>query len=236
MKDSVMKHALRLALLRTVALAIAPGCATLAQSSQTYDPAQLPAFHGKVLQYDLAARGDVDGVILDNGMEVHTSPRRATEVVAAVRPGDRVTIHGLKARELSLVRARSLTNDASSITVVDSGDEEHDDDHGRGARGRHRGHRGGPRRAPAAPAQVQGQIKMQLHDPDGDLDGVLFTDGTIVHLPPQTATAMAAKLAAGQTLFVQGEVIASDLGKVVDARALGPAADQLAPLPDNHER
>jgi hypothetical protein len=231
-----MKHTLRRALFRTVVLAIAPGCVALAQSSQTYDPAQLPAFHGKVLQYDLAPRGDVDGVILDNGMEVHTSPRRAAEVVAAIRPGDRLTIHGLKARELNLVRARSLTNEGSSVTVVDAGDDERDD-HGHGGRGHRRGgHRGGSHGTPSQSTQVQGQIKMQLHDPDGDLDGVLLADGTIVHLPPPTATAVAAKLTVGQTLFAQGEVIASDLGKVVDATAIGSAANQLTPLPDSHPR
>ena len=65
------------------------GCVAAAA---TYDPAQLPTFHGKVLQYDLSARGDVDGVILDSGLEVHTSPHQAAEVAAAVRPGDVVTI------------------------------------------------------------------------------------------------------------------------------------------------
>jgi hypothetical protein len=206
-----------------------------AEARATYDPAQLPTFHGKVVQYDLSPHGDIDGVILDSGLEVHTSPHQSTEVAATIRPGDVVTIHGLKARELSLVRARSLTNDTSAATVVDNEDSRgaqehgHDDEHEH-----HRGpHRGGGR---GAPGEVQGKIKMQLHDPDGDVDGVLLTDGTIVHFPSQTATTKAAQLAPGQNLFVQGDVNVSDLGKLVNARALGSSAGEWVPVPEAHGR
>jgi hypothetical protein len=223
-------------LLGAIALAAGPYCSALAQSASTYDPAQLPAFHGKVLQYDLSERGDVNGIILEDGTEVHTSTHRSSEIAAAVRSGDHVTIHGLKARELNLIRARSLTNDASSVTVVDNGDESHHDDRGgREGHGHHRGHRRDPE-GRGALADVQGKIKMQLHDADGDLDGVLLTDGTIIHLPSQTATAMAVQLAAGRTVFVRGEVNSSDLGKVVNAKAIGSSANDLTQLPDRHER
>lgn len=206
-----------------------------AGAAATYDPAQLPTFQGKVVQYDLSPHGDIDGVILDSGLEVHTSPRQATEVAAAVRPGDRVTIHGLKARELSLVRARSLTNDTSAATVVDNEGSRGQEEHGHGGEHeRHRGHHGGSGRG--APGEVQGRIKMQLHDPDGDVDGVLLADGTIVHFPSQMATAKAAQLAPGQNLFVQGDVNLSGLGKLVNARALGSSASELAPVPETHGR
>ena len=221
-------------LLGAIVLAGGHSCSALAQNASTYDPAQLPAFHGTVLQYDLSSHGDVDGVILENGMEVHTSPRQSSQIIAAVRAGDRVTIHGLKARELNLVRARSISNDASSITVVDDGEESHEDGRGRSGRGRNSGHRRGSRTETLS--DVQGSVKMQLHDGDGDLDGVLLTDGTIIHLSPRAAAATVARLAPGLTLFVRGEVNASDLGKVVNARAIGSSATDLTQLPDTHER
>jgi hypothetical protein len=68
---------------------------------------------------------------------------------------------------------------------------------------------------------------LQLHDPDG----VLLADGTIVHFPSQTATAKAAQLTAGQNLFVQGDLNLSDLGKLVNARALGSSAGEWAQFP-----
>ena len=219
-----------------IVLAAGPHCLVFAQSASSYDPAQLPAFYGTVLQYDLSSRGEVNGVILQEGMEVHISTHRSAEIVAAVRPADHVTVHGLKARELNLIRARSLTNDASSVTVIDAGDESHGDgDEGRKGRGHRRGRRGDSRGGEAL-VDVQGEIKMQLHDTDGDLDGVLLTDGTIIHVSPQTATAMATQLATGHTLFVRGEVHSSDVGKVVNAKALGPSSNDLTQLPDSHQR
>ncbi len=108
-------------LLLAATLAAGATGAALAQNAAAYDPAQLPAFKGKVAQYSLTPRGDVDGLILDDGTEVHLPPHLSTQLVFAARPGDAVTIHGLKARELPMIQAMSVTNDASGTTVVDNG-------------------------------------------------------------------------------------------------------------------
>ena len=72
-----------------------------------YDPAQLPQFKGKVAQYSLTPRGEVDGLILADGTEVHVPPFVSTQLVFAVKPGDAVTIHGVKAQAIPMVMARS---------------------------------------------------------------------------------------------------------------------------------
>lgn len=233
------RRSFRLALLGASLLAGGTGVA-LAQVTATYDPQQLPAFHGKVTQYDLTPRGDVDGVILDDGTEVHLPPHLGTQVVAAVKPGDMVTIHGLKARELKLIQAMSLGNDASGATVVDNGPGDRGPPH-HGEHGPDRGPGPGPgpgpgwgRREGGAPMQVQGAIKMQLHGPRGELNGVLLADGTMVHMPPPEAARVASQLAPGQTVFVRGEGVSNVLGKSIDARAIGPSADQLTPLGGPH--
>lgn len=211
----------RLGLLATTLL-ICAGEAATAQTAPIYDPNQLPAFHGKVAQYDLSFRGGVDGVILADGTEVHTPRRLESEIAAAVKPGDSITIHGLKARELKLVQAVSLTNDATAKTLVDVGQED-------GADNRRRRNSG--TRTPSVQGDAQGTIKMPLHDTRGDVDGVLLQDGTIVHLPPASATRLAAILATGKPLFARGDINASALGKVINASAIGPAADQLTDVP-----
>ena len=230
-------------LIGTGALAYAQG-----QAAPVYDPAQLPVFHGKVAQYDLTPRGDVDGLILDDGTEVHMPPHLGTQVVAAVKPGDTVTIHGLKARELNLVQAMSLANDAGGATVVAVGGPAGPPHHGRGLDGPDHGPRpepGGPMGGPGmgpegrgAPdggsMQAHGAIKMQLHGPRGDLNGVLLADGTMVHLPPPAAARLAAQLAPGQTLFVRGDGTSTVLGKSIDAHAIGASADQLTPIRPPH--
>src|SRR5271170_2200815 len=93
--------------------------AALAQSP-VYDPDQLPAFHGKVASYSLTARDEADGLILDDGTEVHISLRLSSELVFAIKPGDVVTVHGLKASASSMVQALSIANDASGVKINDS--------------------------------------------------------------------------------------------------------------------
>src|SRR5271154_1456779 len=95
---------LKLSLLAATLLA-GVGAVALAQPAPTYDPAQLPAVKGKVVQYTLTPRGDVDGLILDDGTEVHVPPSVSSELVFAVRPGDAVTIHGLKTRTEPILAA-----------------------------------------------------------------------------------------------------------------------------------
>ena len=177
---------------------------------------QLPQFKGKVAQYDLTPRGDVDGLILDDGTEIHFPPHLDMEIVAAVRPGETVTVHGLKAKALSLIQAMSVTGDASGKTVVDNGPQ------GPGGRP-------GPRPPQSGqPIQGQGPVKMQLHGPRGELNGVLLQDGTIIHMPPPEASRLARQLAVGQTIFVRGDGMESSLGRVIDAREIGASADQMA--------
>ena len=202
---------------------IAAGAAgtALAQKDQVYDPAQLPEVKGKVAQYLLTPHGVVDGFILADGTEVHLAPHLSTQLVFSVKPGDAVTIHGLKAKAAPLVLAASVTNDATGATVLGT------------AHGPH-----------AALAQIEttGRVKAQLHTPHGDVDGVLLDDGTIVRLPPPEAEKHAALLADGQTVFVRGFGYAGPLGKVVAAQALGadkdhtqPVAGPRPPGPGEHE-
>src|SRR4051794_18235403 len=80
------------------------------------DPDQFPAIHGRVTQYSLTPRGEVDGLILDDGTQIHTPPHLGAQLVFAVKPGDQITVRGLKARDIALIEAVSVTNEASRIT------------------------------------------------------------------------------------------------------------------------
>ena len=184
-----------------------------AQDAATFDPSQLPAIPGKVAQYSLTPRGDVDGLILTDGTEVHLPPHLGTQLVYAVKPGDAVTVRGLRARAIPMVQAMSISNDATGTTVSDNGP-------------------GGPRgpRGAEQPLTAEGRIKAQLHGPNGDLNGALLDDGTIVRLPPTEAQRMAANLTPGAPLYVQGNGFAGPLGRVIEATSIGPNQGQLAQI------
>jgi hypothetical protein len=218
---------LRAALLATTLAAGAAGGIAYAQVAPTYDPAQLPATKGRVAQYSLTPRGDVDGLILEDGTQVHLPPHLGTQLVFAVKPGDAVTVRGLRAREVPMVQAMQVTNDASGQVVTDNGPRPG----GPSPRGPKEGRGPGPREAVGQPMEAQGAVKAQLHGPRGDLNGVLLANGIIVRLPPPEAQRMAAQLAVGQTLFVRGDGMASPLGRVIVAREIGPNAGQVVQAP-----
>jgi hypothetical protein len=181
-----------------------------------YDPAQLPEFKGKVAQYTLTPRGDVDGFLMTDGTEVHVPPHVSTQLVYTLRPGDAVTVHGLKARAIPMIAAMSLANDATGATINVQ------PPHRRGA---------------ADGREVSGRIKAVLHEPRGDVNGVLLEDGAIVRLPPPEATRLAAMLAPGQSIVARGPGYSGPLGRVVAAREIGPDASKLTEVaaPRMHE-
>src|SRR6266852_1256594 len=132
-----------------------------------YDPQQLPAQRGQVQQFTLTPRGDIDGLILSDGTEVKTPPHLSTEIAYSVKPGDTVTIHGLRAAALPLVQAVSVTDEQTGRTVVDNGPP---GPGGRAAVPPTPGPLpGAPAVGPAAPilglTEVQGRVRMSLHGP-----------------------------------------------------------------------
>jgi hypothetical protein len=198
-------------ILLAIALLTAGSGVAVAQNATSYDTGQLPAIQGKVAEYSLTLRGDVDGLILADGTEVHLPPHLGTQLVFAVRPGDTVTVRGLRTRAIPLVQAMSISNDATGSTVTDSGPND-------------------PRRPSGAEQHLtaQGHIKAQLHGPQGEVNGALLEDGTIIRLPPPEAERLVAELAPGAPLCVQGDGVAGPLGRVIEARSIGPNSTKLA--------
>jgi hypothetical protein len=98
------------------------GAGAYAQTGgSVWDSTQLPETKGIVKQYTLTPRGDVDGLILNDGTEVTLPLHLTSQIVFAVRPGDAVTIRGLKARALPLIEAASVTNFATGASRPDLG-------------------------------------------------------------------------------------------------------------------
>lgn len=211
---------LRSALLAATLLAAAGGAAwaQMNVAPGTYDVQQLPVTKGRVAAYSLTPRGDVDGVILDDGTQVLLPPHLGTQLVFAVKPGDAVSVHGLHARAIPVVQAMQVTNDASGQSVTDDGPPPAPP----GPPGPP-----GPRQAGRA-LEAQGEVKAPLYGRGGEINGVLLTDGTQIHLPPREAQRLAAELAPGQTVVVRGIGMDSALGRVIAARAIGPSAEQMA--------
>ncbi len=202
-----------------------------------YDPQQFPATTGEVQHFTLTPRGDIDGFILADGTEIKTPPHLSTALAYAVKRGDTVTVHGLRAAALPLVQAVSVTDEASGATVVDNGGPRP----GRGPAPPPPPPPGAPDPAVAPPnpasmaplpglTEAQGKIRMTLHGPAGDVNGALLEDGTALRLPPPEAARFAALLQPGQDLVAEGTVLSNPLGTVMEVRQLGASRDQLSEI------
>lgn len=176
-----------------------------------WDPSQLPETKGTVKQYTLTPRGDVDGLILSDGTEVKLPPHLTGQVVFAIRPGDAVTIRGLKARALPLVDAASIVNDATGAAVVDNGPPH------------------GPGRG-MTETTITGRITAVLHGKRGEINGALLENGTILRLPPPEAERMQASLQPGQPVAARGVSLATPLGTVIEVSAIGSSPAQMTEL------
>jgi hypothetical protein len=185
-------------------------------SAPVYDPAQLPSFSGKVQQFTLSARGEIDGFILSDGTEVKTPHYLSTSIAYAIKPGDAVTIHGLRAAAIPLLQATSITDHTSGRAVVDAGPD-------------------GPRRSgtdATGMVEVQGVIRMSLHGARGEINGVLLADGTVLRLPPDAASSMETVLQPGRSIVAEGDEVSSPIGKVMEVRAMGASRTELTPVDD----
>ncbi len=178
-------------------------------TSGEFDPAQLPEFKGKVAQYTLSPHGEVDGLILADGTEVQVSPHLSSALVFSIKPGDEVSIRGLRARAVPMVAAVTLTNVASGAVV--------------GGGGSPMGHHmmEGPK------TEVLGKVKLVLHTPRGDMNGALLEDGTSLRMPPRAAEKLKDLLKPGQTIVARGFGVTSPLGKALGVLEIGPSADKL---------
>jgi len=189
-----------------------------------YDPKQFPSIRGELERLTLTRRGDIDGLILKDGTEVKTSPDLSTQIAFAIRPGDRVTIHGLRAAALPLVRAVSITDDVTHRTVTDSDvSTSMNPPPVRPAPPR----RGAPPQAPGASTEMTGRVRMALHGPQGDVNGVLLESGAILRFPPDQADQLASIIQPHQSLVAEGITVTNSLGTVVDVQQIGLARDRL---------
>lgn len=187
------------------------GAGAHAQAPAGWDASQLPETRGTVKQYTLTPRGDVDGFILSDGTEVKLAPHLTAQVVYAIKPGDSVSVRGLKARALPLIDAATVKNDATGVIVLDNG-------------------------RPAAfdlvgtETTLTGQVAMTLHGKRGEVNGALLQNGTVLRLPPPEAARWMNLLQAGQTISVRGLSTTNPLGTVFEVRAIGASPDTLTEI------
>jgi hypothetical protein len=207
-----------LALLATSALAQTPppmppaGLAAPAAWGQQAD------IQGTVKAFAMTPVGDLEGMILTDGTEIHVPPHLSTQLAAAVRQGEAVRVRGWRTNVPNFIVATALTGQRGQ-SVVDQGPPPP-------------GMMPPPPRpgqpAPGAQqATVQGRVLQVLHGPRGDVNGTFLDDGTILKLPPPAAWQASSVLQPGQLVTAQGWALSNSYGRVVDVQTIGAGSTQV---------
>jgi hypothetical protein len=195
------------------------------------DPDHLPHVTAEVERFLLNPHGDVDGMILTNGIEVHSPPHLSDQIRAEIRPGNLVTVYGVRPRSADMIAAVAISN-ADGRRIVDNGPPK---DHKK----RKKHVRDEATRARHRKIEAAGFVLRALHGPKGEIRGCLLHTGTIVRFPAHEADSIAELLSPGAPLAVRGEGLMTELGTVIKAKGIGASADatrSIKPRKPKHDK
>ncbi|MBV8805381.1 MAG: hypothetical protein JO042_10045 [Sinobacteraceae bacterium] len=177
------------------------------------DPDHLPHVGAQVERFLLNPRGDADGMILSNGLEVHFPPHLSRAVLAAVTPGDTVRVYGVRPRGAEMISAVLIETDDGQ-RILDEGPGEPKEK-------KHKDPDSPPKHRAM---EAHGLVQRVLHGPKGEVRGVLLNDGTIARIDPDEIKGSRRWLVEGQPLAVKGDGLVSEHGTIIRARSISASA------------
>lgn len=159
-------------------------------------------------RYLLHPLGDVEGLLLRDGSQLHITYRAAQDLITAVQPGDHVQVHGRRLFDSPIVQPDVIVNvtDGRSMIVPYRLDY------------------------PIPPAESRqtlnmmkagGTIRILLYDHlKGVVNGVILSDGTQVRLPPDVGERFRLSLQQDVDVEVEGYGTETGYGRSLEATSI----------------
>ncbi|MBX3224470.1 MAG: hypothetical protein KF795_28405 [Labilithrix sp.] len=206
-------------------LLLVAGCTGSFSATRT-SSAQQQATHevsGRVASYTTAPRGELDGVVLDDGTSIHFPPHAGSAVLPLVQRGQIVRVVGVDTYGPEGKRIEALTITGGGGRTVDvvaiSPPPSPAPSSGAAAP---------PARAtpplPPPPsltsaevATTEGRIDGYTTTPSGDMDGLLLSNGLQIHFPAHTGSTLLPLVGRGTTVRVTGSETRGPNGTVIEA-------------------
>lgn len=164
---------------------------------------------GTLIRFTINPEGNVDGFLLADDTLVSLPPHLGVQLVALVRPGDRLSVEGWRTVKGDM-KAQIVRNDGTGASLVDQ---------------------------PPVPGagllppdvrgvrliklSVTGLVLRMTSAPLGEPDGVMLDNGTIVKLTPLGAQQFAALLKPGTQVAAVGYGTRNAYGEALQATAFG---------------
>lgn len=189
------------------------------------DPDHLPKTEGVVDRFLINPRGEIDGILLADGVEVHVPPHLSGEIRAALRPGASIAVYGVRPRDAAMISAVAIETGPGQ-RIVDNGPPKHG--HEAGHKPDKKNKRGDA--GPPALVEASGLVRRPLHGPKGEVRGALLEDGRLVRVAPHEAKDRAELLQAGAILAARGPALTVEDATVIEAKELGASMALLRPV------
>jgi hypothetical protein len=177
-----------------------------------------PVADGIVDRYLLNPRGEVNGLLLRDGSQMHVTLRAAQDLTKAIQPGDHIRVHGRRVSDSPLVKPDVIINvtDGRSFTVPYRLDLPMP-----------------PREEGRTVTEMHaaGTIQVLLYDHLKDVvNGALLSDGTQVRLPPDVGDHFHTSLQQNMDVEVRGYGTTTPYGSALEAIAIGRKGQPLTHL------
>lgn len=192
----------------------APGLSPPGQSGSVVD--------GTIVQYLINHHGEVDGLLLSNGTQVHFPPHMEKNLVAVAKPNDVVNVQGYRSIGGPVMDAYVITNTKTGQSVTEQEPTLLD--------------------RPVLPPHLrdlslverhtEGIVRILLYGPRGELNGAVLEDRTIVRVPPHAAYQVARLLQIGSSISAVGYGTENAYGRAIEATAIGASGSPMITLDD----
>ena len=192
-----------------------------AVASTRYNDAQEE--QGAVQKFLLTSRGDVEGLLLEGGIQVSVAPQLSAQVKKVIALNDVVKVNGYYEND-RVFKAERITNLANSKSVTEQlspppGPTQDDLSNWlppEGTRSRI-SRTAGPSHKGLKQLTAEGRVENRLYGKLGELNGVILSDGTIVHFRPDIINTIDLNAEIGDELKASGYGTQNSSGRVLDA-------------------
>lgn len=196
------------------------GLQLLLTGSDTSPPSfrKHPVAEGVVARYLLDPRGEIEGLLLQDGTQMHITSRASDKLLQAIKPGHHVRVHGRRQPGAPLVQADVILN-ASTGTIftvpfrLDFPIPEQE------------------AHLSMTEMKAEGTIEVLLFNaPKGIVHGMLLSDGTQVRLPPDINDELRSSFRIGEQVMAEGNGTANEYGRCLEALSMSLNGGRVTPL------
>lgn len=180
-----------------------------------FDPTQLPSYSGRLDRAVLNPAGEFDRLLLRQGAQIVMPPSEAHDVAEVIKPGDAITVWGIRARSAPVITMLAWSNSESERPRFVAQPSWY-----------------APTRRGNQRHQVAGTIDRTLLTPQGEGMGVLLQSGDVIRLAPAIHAALGDALRDGASIAADGLGHKAGERIAIDAERIGAEANALRPLPE----